>query len=138
MDSPTFLLSRLPDCEPPRGLFEKTLAAIARAQRRALYTRFSLTISGLMTCMGYGAWQSQAFRAEFQTSAFFGFIQLAISDPDVLLKSFADFSLGLLESLPINLLLFGSISILFLVGTLSMLQTLSRKPHPSFSRLSLH
>lgn len=139
MDSPTFLLSQLPAHEPPSGLFEKTLAAVARAQKRALYMRFGIAMASLVTCISYGAWHSQAFQTEFQTSAFFGFIQLAISDPDILFRSFTDFSLGLLESLPINLLLFGSISILCLVGTLYMLQILSRnKPTVSFPRLSLH
>lgn len=139
MDSPTFLLSQLPAHEPSSDLFEKTLTAIARAQKRALYTRFGIAMASLVTCISYGAWRSQAFQTEFQTSAFFGFIQLAISDPDILFRSLTDFSLGLLESLPVDLLLFGSISTLCLIGTLYMFQTLyRRKPTVSFSHLSLH
>lgn len=138
MDSSSFLLNQLPLYEPPPGLFEKTLSAVARAQKRALYMRFSLAFTGLVTCIGYGVWHSQMFQAELQTSAFFGFIQLAISDPDILFRSLTDFSLGLLESLPINLLLFGSITTLCLLGTLHLLQSLSRKPHLSFPHLSLH
>ncbi len=138
MDSSSFLLNQLPLYEPPPGLFEKTLSAVARAQKRALYMRFSLAFTGLVTCIGYGVWHSQMFQAELQTSAFFGFIQLAISDPDILFRSLTDFSLGLLESLPINLLLFGSITTLCLLGTLHLLQSLSHKPHLSFPHLSLH
>ncbi len=138
MDSSSFLLNQLPACEPPPSLFEKTLSGVARAQKRALYTRFGMAVMSLAACIGYGVWHSQAFQAELQTSAFFGFIQLAISDPDILSRSLTDFSLGLLESLPISLLLFGSISALCLLGTLHLFQSLSRKPHVSFPRLSLH
>lgn len=138
MDSSSFLLHQLPACEPPPDLFEKTLSGVARARKRALYTRFSLAFTGLVMCISYGVWHSQVLQAEFQTSAFFGFIQLAVSDPDILFRSLTDFSLGLLESLPVNLLLLGSILILCVVGILSLLQRVPRRAHPSFPHLFLH
>lgn len=124
MASPLFLLSHLPEPEPSPTLLTKTLAAIFEAQSRALRSKLLLTSLGLVASIAYGAWSLPFFLVELRTSAFFGFFQLVLSDPDIMLSHLKELLLAFLETLPLDTLLLGSLAGLCLLGSFYVMSAL--------------
>ncbi len=131
---PPFLLHALPPIEPPKGLFEQTLQAIQCARQRWLYQRLGLALVGFLGCVGYGLWNFEALRAGMAESTFFVFLRLAISDPDIILPHLTELFLGLIETLPLEALLLGTLSSLCLLGSCYLISSLRQRS--SFSLYS--
>ena len=97
--SPEF--SRLPDVQPPPGLFENVLTAIHEARMRSLRLRLAGALAATMASVAFVTSNWTALRLEFGQSSFFSLLRLLFSDPDIAFWNVKDFSLSLLEAIPI-------------------------------------
>ena len=98
--------------DPPAGLLEKVIGKIQAARLRQIRTRLVLAISGAIGSVAFVLFNGSAIWTELQQSDFFQMLRLFGSDPDVALANFKDWTLGLLESIPIASTLF-SLTLLF-------------------------
>jgi len=98
---------RLQDPEPPPGLFDRIILAIKREQelqktKRLLFGfLFLLIISTITTPLSFKVLIIQA-----KNSGILYFVSTAISDFGIFLTLWQDFSLAILESLPVTAIIF--------------------------------
>jgi len=107
--------------EPPSGLFDRIILAIKREQelkktKRLLFGfLFLFCISLIATPFSYRMLVSQA-----KNSGTFYFISTAVSDFEIFLAFWKDFSLAILEALPVTEIIFFSISLGISIFTLRL------------------
>ena len=118
------LLSHLPHLENPADLDGKILCAVRQAGRRRVQVRLGLAGFGLFSLVGWLGLSWSALATELQASSFFAFVQLAASDPDIVLSSTGQFAYGLLESLPVTALLTLLLGLFVLSGVMAILDGL--------------
>ena len=103
-------------------LLPRVLARVQEARLRRLRFQLWGAMSGFVLTIAFTIWNWSVFRAELRgSSPFWGFMRLIKTDPDVVLASTREFTLGLLEALPIESLLVG---LLFLILGVSLYLTL--------------
>ena len=107
--------------EPPSGLFDRIILAIKKEQelkktKRLLFGFLSLFfISLIATPFSYRMLVSQA-----KNSGTFYFISTAVSDFEIFLAFWQDFSLAILEVLPVTEIIFFSICLGISIFTLRL------------------
>lgn len=111
-------LGILPEVETPPALLPRVLARVQEVRLRRLRVQLWGAISGFVVTVAFTIWNWSVFRAELGgSSSFWGLVRLLKTDPDVVMASAREFTLGLLESLPIESLV---VSLLFLVLSVSL------------------
>ncbi len=129
------LLAHLAPLDPPPHLFNQILNTIASGRMRRLYTRMACVVSGFILVALYAASDWVNLWAELSTSSFMEFLRLTVSDPDVILTNIKDVLLGLLEALPVDVLLTLLVSSTLAVSLIYLWQIMRdiRRPRPSFT-----
>ncbi len=115
------LFEKLEPAEPPAGLFDKIILAIKREQelgqkRRLLLVFLSLLIVSTVAIPFSGA----ILVNQLKSSGVFYFILAAISDFGLFLAFWQEFSLAILESLPIFGIIFFFLSLTIFVFTIRL------------------
>ena len=126
-------LFRATERPTPADLFDRVMAAIQRARLRQAGSRFAIALVGFLASIGYAILNWSTIAAEIQASPFFGFVRLAISDPDIVFANGKDFLFGLLEALPLGTVLLVLLGIFFFISTAVMTDALRharRAPSP--------
>lgn len=131
------ILSRLPPTDPPPDLALRALLGLRRFRVRRLKRALALVALGFVVSGAYAVWAWPALREEVAGSSFVALAHLAVSDPDVVAAALGDFTLGLLESLPLAALLLASLVLFLLLGAAAALLKIRivRRP-PSLGRPS--
>lgn len=129
------LLSHLAPLDPPPYLLGQILHTIESVRMRTLYTRVALVVLGFALVTTYIVNDWVNLWAELSTSSFVEFLRLAVSDPDVILTNIKDVLLGLLETLPVDVLLTLLVSSTLAVSLIYLWQIMRdiRRPRPSFT-----
>ena len=115
------LFSHLKPAKPPAGLFDRIILAIKREQERQHTKRllfgflFLLVVSFIATPLSWIMLLSQA-----KTSGTLYFISSAVSDFHAFLTLWQNFTLAILESLPLAEIVFFAISLGISVFTLRL------------------
>jgi hypothetical protein len=87
--------------EPSRGLEGKILKAIALENSRKAAKKLMFARAGLVTSFGALVYTLFVFGRAFLQSDFWNLAKLAYSDTGIIAKNFSNFSVSLLETLPI-------------------------------------
>jgi len=114
-------MKQIKQIEPPAGLFERIILAIKREQELRKTKRLLFSFAGLLVVSLAAVPFSLALlvsRAE--SSGIIYFISTALSDLGIFLTIWQNFSLAILESLPITALLAFAISLGISVFTLRL------------------
>ena len=130
MESHSFLSLRaaLPQVEPAPTLLPRILRHIQELQLRRLRYELGGFLAALGALMGYMLWHRTTLTAEISASSpFWGFLELLRTDPDIALASAREFLFALLEALPLESLLVGSILLFLLVGILALVQSIQKQ-----------
>lgn len=124
----------LPKVEIPPKLLEKTLERIEKVRARRLLWQCISAATAFISCLGMMIISFGDLMAELQTSSFFVFLRLAISDPDVIVQNAQNVGTALLETFPVNTWLIALLALTFLALALSLMQTL--RHHRRFTSIS--
>ena len=115
------LFSHLEPVDPPAGLFDRIVSAIQREQELQRKRRLSLAVISLLVFSFGAAPFSWIFLdGQLASSGFLYFLQVGFSDFTVLSSVWSDFSLALIESLPILAVLVFLVNALLVVFTLRL------------------
>lgn len=115
------LFTHIKPAEPPEGLFDKIILAIKREQelrqtKRLLFSfLFLLVVSFITTPLSLTMFLNQV-----ENSGFSHFISAAVSDFGTFLLMWQDFSLAIIESLPITAIVVFTMSIGMAIFTLRL------------------
>lgn len=115
------LFTHIKPAEPPEGLFDKIILAIKREQelrqtKRLLFSfLFLLVVSFITTPLSLTMFLNQV-----ENSGFSYFISAAVSDFGTFLLMWQDFSLAIIESLPITAIVVFTMSIGMAIFTLRL------------------
>lgn len=125
------LFSRTAHIDIPPTILERTLAAIRRTRERQARNRVWLALVSCALSLMYAAFNWSAWIEELKASSFVELIRLTVSDPDIILSHLKDFSLSLLEALPLGSMLLGLVIIFLIVALVafaSSWQNLKQNP----------
>ncbi|HEU0050872.1 MAG TPA: hypothetical protein VFQ60_02325 [Patescibacteria group bacterium] len=111
---------------PPSELMEKILERIERGRIHQLWFRLILSLSGAVLSLGYVLFNWAQIQLELQQSSFFSLLKLVSSDSDILLANIKSYLLGLLESVPVDLVLFLGILLFSILCLISFLASARR------------
>lgn len=131
-----YLLSSLPQKPLPPKLASQVIERINQTRLRALRLRAAFSLTSLLVVGGYMLTSWTQLIIDVRTSSFFEFLRLGISDPDLVIRSSQDFSLGLLESLPLEPMLISLLLGFSAIGAINVLQALRRSTKSPLLSLS--
>ncbi|MBP9762442.1 hypothetical protein KBD34_02385 [Patescibacteria group bacterium] len=118
MNEHAFLKERLSLPHPPAHLQNKILLTIERSAMRQIWIEFLAALTVSLSLIGYLTLSWSQLREELQTSSFFSFVRLAISDPDIVLVNFRESFFGIVESIPFEAVILSLVLGLFLTCTI--------------------
>ncbi|MCX6763077.1 MAG: hypothetical protein NT093_04900 [Candidatus Moranbacteria bacterium] len=95
------IFKNLKDIEPSRGLEGKILKAISLENSRKVARRLMFARTGLAVSFGALAYTLFVFGKAFLESDFWNLLKLTLSDTGIIAGHFGDFSISLLETLPV-------------------------------------
>jgi len=95
------LFKNLKDIEPSRGLEGKILKAIALENSRKMARNLMFARAGLAASFGVLTYTLFVFGRAFLQSDFWNLAKLTFSDTGTIAGHFGDFSISLLETLPV-------------------------------------
>jgi hypothetical protein len=95
------IFKNLENIEPSRGLEGRILKAIALENSRKVARKLMFARAGLAVSFGALAYTFLVFGKAFLASDFWNLAKLAFSDTGIIAKNFSNFSVSLLETLPI-------------------------------------
>jgi hypothetical protein len=95
------IFKKLKDIEPSRGLEGRILKAIALENSRKVARKLMYARAGLAVSFGALAYTLFVFGRAFLESDFWNLLKLTLSDSGTIAGHFADFSISLLETLPV-------------------------------------
>lgn len=115
------IFSRLRPAEPPAGLFDRIILAIKRERelrqtKKLLFGFLSLLAVSLISTPLAGAMLAK----QIESSGIFYFIAVALSDFGAFFLLWQDFSLAILESLPLTGMIVFAVSLSLSVFTLRL------------------
>ena len=95
------IFKNLKDIEPSRGLEGEILKVIAAKNGQALKRKLMAARAGLAVSFGALAYTLFVFGRAFLESDFWNIAKLSFSDGGVVARNWSDFSISLLETLPV-------------------------------------
>lgn len=95
------IFKNLENIEPSRGLEGKILTAIALENSRKVARKLMFARAGLAVSFGALAYTFLVFGRVFLASDFWNLAKLAFSDTGVIINNVGNFSVSLLETLPV-------------------------------------
>jgi drug/metabolite transporter (DMT)-like permease len=131
MNEQAFFKECLSVPHPPIELQAKILLAIQRSTMRRIWVEFLSALTASFGLVGYLALSRAHLQEELQTSSFFSFVRLAISDPDIVFANFTESFFGIVESIPFEAVLLCLVLGLFLTCTVGFFLRL-REVHAHF------
>lgn len=115
------LFSKMTPPTPPAHLFEKIMILIHKEQRRRLGFRVLIFSIGLVGSLAALVPSFQDVQARFAESGFVTFLSLPFSDAKMVIANWQNFSMALLEALPIMSTVSFLAVVLILLGSLKYL-----------------
>jgi hypothetical protein len=95
------LFKKLKNIEPSQGLEGKILKSIVLKKSRKTVQKLLFVRGGLAASFGALVYTLLVFGRAFLASDFWNLAKLAYSDTDIIAKNFGNFSVSLLETLPV-------------------------------------
>jgi hypothetical protein len=95
------IFKKIENIEPSRGLEEKILKAIAMENSQKVAKKLMFARMGLAASLGALVYTLFVFGKTFLESDFWNLAKLVFSDTGIIAKNFSNFSVSLLETLPI-------------------------------------
>jgi hypothetical protein len=95
------IFNRLKNVEPPQSLEGEILKAIVREKRLEIKKKLLFARTGLVVSFGALIYVLSVFGKTFLQSDFWNLAKLIFSDTGIIAGHFGDFSISLLETLPV-------------------------------------
>ncbi len=131
MTERAFLKECLSEPTEPDDLQARIMARIQRSIVRRVWTEIALSLTATVGLLGYVFFSRSTMWLEIEESSFIQLSRLAISDPDIVFSNAREASWSLIESIPLESVLFSLIFILFASCSLGFFLRLReiRRPH---------
>lgn len=93
-------LKKISEIQPPKELKEAVLMSIKMAQQKQIRRRKIMFFAGFIFSAAAAIFSGAVFGKEILTSEFWSIASLSISDAQVVLRSWQEYGLSLLETFP--------------------------------------
>lgn len=113
MTERAFLKECLSEPTEPDDLQARIMARIQRSIVRRVWTEIVLSLTATVGLLSYLFFSRSTLWLEIEESSFLQLVRLAISDPDIVFSNAQEAGWSLIESIPLESVLFSLIFVLF-------------------------